>query len=101
MAPISAMTIYIALVLTAMQVGLATDVLARNTAFQNASFGFAVFAILGPLAMVLLIYCVGALEVLSTHVFGALVRVRYAKRIAPLDEVDAQLEFLRQVRGDT
>ncbi|KAL5051151.1 hypothetical protein BDW71DRAFT_203175 [Aspergillus fruticulosus] len=98
-APISAMTIYIALVLTAMQVGLATDLLGSNTAFQKASYGFAVFAILGPLAMVLFIYCVGALEVLSTHVFGVL-RARRARRIAPLDEVNAQLAFLREVRGD-
>ncbi|KAL4800858.1 hypothetical protein BDV19DRAFT_383878 [Aspergillus venezuelensis] len=48
-APISAMTIYIALVLTAMQVGLATDGLSENRAFQNASYGFTVFAIVAPL----------------------------------------------------
>ncbi|KAI3572904.1 hypothetical protein IWW34DRAFT_810936 [Fusarium oxysporum f. sp. albedinis] len=42
-------TVYIALVLTAMQVGLATDSLKENDAFQSASYGFTVFSILGPL----------------------------------------------------
>ncbi|KAK8863180.1 hypothetical protein PGQ11_009415 [Apiospora arundinis] len=46
---ISAATIFVALVLTAMQVGLATDRLQENDAFQRASYGFTVFAILGPL----------------------------------------------------
>ncbi|KAM0424168.1 hypothetical protein ACHAPT_010537 [Fusarium lateritium] len=40
--------IFIALVLTAMQVGLATDRLQGNTNFQRAAYGFTVFAILGP-----------------------------------------------------
>ncbi|KAI0476686.1 hypothetical protein F4859DRAFT_504245 [Xylaria cf. heliscus] len=48
-------TVYIAIVLTAMQVGLATDMLKDNTAFQRASYGFTVFAILGPLAACLLL----------------------------------------------
>ncbi|KAI1824111.1 hypothetical protein F4861DRAFT_507365 [Xylaria intraflava] len=43
-------TVYIAIVLTAMQVGLATDALAQNRAFQSASYGFTVFSIIGPLA---------------------------------------------------
>jgi hypothetical protein len=42
-------TIFFALVLTAMQVGLATDRLQASAAFQRASYGFTVFAILGPL----------------------------------------------------
>ncbi|KAM0278414.1 hypothetical protein ACHAQH_005169 [Verticillium albo-atrum] len=41
-------TVYIAIVLTAMQVGLATR-LQENKAFQSASYGFTVFSILGPL----------------------------------------------------
>lgn len=41
--------VYIAIVLTAMQVGLATKPLADNDAFQAASYGFTVFALLGPL----------------------------------------------------
>lgn len=43
--------IFIALALTAMQVGLATDRLQKSIAFQRASVGFTVFAILGPLCI--------------------------------------------------
>lgn len=42
-------TVYIAVVLTAMQVGLATEALQSNAAFQSASYGFTIFSILGPL----------------------------------------------------
>jgi hypothetical protein len=85
--------------MTAMQVGLATDSLAGNEASQNASYGFMVFAILGPLVMVLYVYFVGALEVLSTHAFGVF-RARRARRVGPLHGEDAQLDLLRQVRGN-
>lgn len=57
--PLTAATIYIALVLTAMQVGLATSHLGSNVSFQNASWGFTVFAILGPLIGVLVAGVVG------------------------------------------
>jgi len=53
-------TVYIAIVLTAMQVGLATKVLAENDAFQSASYGFTVFAIVGPLTsagFIVFIFC--------------------------------------------
>lgn len=53
-------TIYIAIVLTAIQVGLATKTLADNDAFQSASYGFTVFSILGPLAaagLIVLVFC--------------------------------------------
>ena len=43
--------VFIALVLTAMQVGLATDQLKANNSFMAASYGFTVFAILGPLCV--------------------------------------------------
>ncbi|KAK7749757.1 hypothetical protein SLS53_000336 [Cytospora paraplurivora] len=43
-------TVYIAVVLTAMQVGLATS-LADNSAFLTASYGFTIFSILGPLVV--------------------------------------------------
>jgi len=43
-------TAYIVVILTAMQLGLATRPLADNDAFHSASYGFAVFSILGPLA---------------------------------------------------
>ncbi|KAF2681818.1 hypothetical protein K458DRAFT_444641 [Lentithecium fluviatile CBS 122367] len=40
--------VFVALVLTAMQVGLATERLQSNTTFLQVSYGFTVFAILGP-----------------------------------------------------
>lgn len=48
-------TVYIAIVLTAMQVGLAADKLKGNSSFQSASYGFAVFSLLGPLVTIGLI----------------------------------------------
>lgn len=45
---IAAVTVYIIVVLTAMQVGLATDSLANNDSFQRACYGFTVFAITSP-----------------------------------------------------
>lgn len=45
-------TVYVVLVLTAMQVGLATTVLEGNTSFEYAAYGTAVFAMLGPLVAV-------------------------------------------------
>ncbi|CEF85645.1 unnamed protein product [Fusarium graminearum] len=53
-------TVYIAVVLTAMQVGLATEALQNNTAFQSASYGFTIFSIVGPLAatgLVMITFC--------------------------------------------
>ncbi|KAM7209827.1 hypothetical protein V8F06_014790 [Rhypophila decipiens] len=47
----AAATVFVALVLTAMQVGLATERLQGNAAFQQASYGFTIFAILGPLCV--------------------------------------------------
>ncbi|KAK1462743.1 hypothetical protein CMEL01_13854 [Colletotrichum melonis] len=41
-------TVYIAIVLTAMQVGFATD-LQDNTTFKSVSYNFTIFSILGPL----------------------------------------------------
>ncbi|KAM0798677.1 hypothetical protein BDR22DRAFT_881600 [Usnea florida] len=48
-------TVYIVVVLTAMQVGLAADRLKSNRSFQSASYGFTVFSILGPLVAAVLI----------------------------------------------
>ncbi|WQF87976.1 hypothetical protein CDEST_12990 [Colletotrichum destructivum] len=53
-------TVYIAIVLTAMQVGLATTALAENDAFQSASYGFTVFSIVEPVGttgLILLSFC--------------------------------------------
>ncbi|KAH6989560.1 hypothetical protein BKA56DRAFT_611817 [Ilyonectria sp. MPI-CAGE-AT-0026] len=52
---LTAATVYIVVVLTAMQVGLATGALGGNKAFQRASYGFTVFSILGPLICTVLI----------------------------------------------
>jgi ABC-type dipeptide/oligopeptide/nickel transport system permease component len=43
---------YITIVLTAMQVGLATSNLSQDSKFQSASYGFAVFSIIVPVIMV-------------------------------------------------
>jgi hypothetical protein len=46
--------IYITIVLTAMQVGLASEELMHNHGFNRAAYGFTVFSILGPLIVLLL-----------------------------------------------
>lgn len=48
-------TVYIVVVLTAMQVGLAVDKLKDNRSFQSALYGFTVFSVLGPLVAAVLI----------------------------------------------
>lgn len=57
--PLTATIVYVALVLTAMQVGLATNCLSDNLAFRRASYGFTVFSILGPLVAILLVGFIG------------------------------------------
>jgi len=57
LAPIVSFITYLAVVLTAMQVGLATDGLGTNGAFQRASYGFTVFSILSPPIIVGLFFC--------------------------------------------
>ena len=58
-AVLASATVYIAIVLTAMQVGPATDL--RNVdIFQSVSYGFTVFSILGPLvatSLIILAFC--------------------------------------------
>lgn len=52
--------VYIAVVLAAMQVGLGTQYLANNDAFQSVSYGLTILSILGPLVVVgllLLVFC--------------------------------------------
>lgn len=53
---LTAVTVYIAIVLTAMQVGLATDQVKMNQAFMNASYGLTVFSIMGPLIVMATIF---------------------------------------------
>ena len=45
-------TVYVSLVLAAMQVGLDTDYLGQSVQFQNASYGFSVVAILAPVSII-------------------------------------------------
>ena len=51
---------YMAIVLNAMQVGLATTRLSQNDGYQNASYGFSVFAITMPVIVVGLVVLVSA-----------------------------------------
>ncbi|KAH7215367.1 hypothetical protein DER44DRAFT_158222 [Fusarium oxysporum] len=69
-------TVYIAVVLAAMQVGLATETLKDDDAFQSASYGFAVFSILGPLI------CAGLIVLAFSYIFvqNWIVTVTYKKR---------------------
>jgi len=48
---IISLTAYVALALSAMQLGIATERLNGNNAFQQASYGLAVLSILGPLIL--------------------------------------------------
>jgi hypothetical protein len=45
---LAAITVYIVVVLTALQLGISTRMLADSTAFDRVSAGFAIFSILGP-----------------------------------------------------
>lgn len=56
----AAATVFVAVVLAAMQVGLATERLQHDAHFQNASYGFTVFCILGT-TCVLIVMVLGAL----------------------------------------
>ena len=67
-------TVYIVVVLTAMQVGLAADRLKYDRSFQSASYGFTVFSILGPLVAAVLITV--AFLVLFVHNWIATSRFR-------------------------
>lgn len=69
-------TVLLAVVLTAMQVGLATRALENNEAFQAASYGFTVFTLVGlasAAGIVLLQFCYFSID----NLFAT---VRYAKK---------------------
>jgi uncharacterized membrane protein len=51
-------SVYITIVLTAMQVGLATTRLNKDDGFQNASYGFTIFSIVAPLVGIIIIMLV-------------------------------------------
>lgn len=56
--PIASFTVYVAVVLAAMQVGLSTDRLSSSSVFQDVSWGFTVFAIIAPPAAFLAVFLV-------------------------------------------
>lgn len=76
---LAAATVYIAVVLSAMQVGLGTDRLANNDAFQAASYGFSVFAILGPIGAACFLILALLFKVIRNCMF-AVVSNREARR---------------------
>lgn len=80
--------VYITVVLTAMQVGLATDRLGKSDIFQNASYGFTVLSILTPL----LIFIVIVLNLFSLSVFNILATVCFKRRVERFRKVDLKAE---------
>ncbi|KAI2776453.1 hypothetical protein F4815DRAFT_449245 [Daldinia loculata] len=52
---LATVTVFIALILTAMQVALATDQIKANPRFMDVSYGFSIFAILAPLFVLFLV----------------------------------------------
>lgn len=79
---IATATVFVALVLTAMQVGLATERLQGNANFQHASYGFTVFAILGPICAFVLVV-LGALFNLVKDLPGVLQDILSNSQSAP------------------
>ncbi|KAF3929363.1 hypothetical protein ABW19_dt0201455 [Dactylella cylindrospora] len=67
---------YVVIVLTAMQVGLATERLQTNMPFQDVSYGIAVLAIVAPLALGVAIFAI----VLFIVVYNWIVTGAYEKR---------------------
>ena len=68
--------VYITIVLTAMQVGLATDRLGQSDMFQNASYGFTVFSILTPLIIIAIL----GLNFLSLAAFNVFATMSFKRR---------------------
>ncbi|CAH0047352.1 unnamed protein product [Clonostachys solani] len=53
---LATITVFIAIVLTAMQVGLATTLLSDNATFQSVSYGFTVFSLVAPLTVAAVVF---------------------------------------------
>lgn len=62
--------LYAALVLTAMQTGLSTEHLAGSAAFQKASWGFVIFTIISPIAVVAAVFFFVVVLVIINLVFA-------------------------------
>jgi hypothetical protein len=67
---------YVVIVLSAMQVGLATNHLQVNSAFQSATYGFTVFSILAPLIAGMLI----VLAVMALFIYNWIATTSYEKK---------------------
>lgn len=68
----AAAAVFVALVLSAMQVGLATERLQLDAKFQDASYGFTVFSIMGPIVAFGLMILGAILKFLITDLPAAL-----------------------------
>lgn len=68
--------VYITIVLTAMQVGLATDRLGQSDTFQTVSYGFTVFSIVAPLIIVAFL----AFNLLSLSAFNIFATISFKRR---------------------
>lgn len=79
-------TVYIALVLAAMQVGLGTKQLSDSRAFNEASYGFVVFAIIGPLAVMFAL----AMENCYVAMMNAAATMAYKRRRLGLMQKDGE-----------
>lgn len=77
-------TVYVAVVLTALQVGLTTKKLQDNEAFNQASYGFTLFAILSPIISVVLLG-LALLVALVPNFIKALHSGRSSKAPSPVD----------------
>lgn len=65
---LASVLVYIAIVLTAMQVGLGTDQLKDSAAFNAVSYGFTVFSIIGPLVIVVVVLLIFSIVFLSNFI---------------------------------
>ncbi|KAK3334171.1 hypothetical protein B0T19DRAFT_459783 [Cercophora scortea] len=96
-------TIFIALVLTAMQVGMGTPQLAEDEAFMNASYGFTVFSIVGPLGVVALVFVAGVYNFLvevPRLVRSSLSKARAGKRRRGVEVGDVEVNGGKAVDSD-
>lgn len=80
---ITATTVYTALVLTAMQVGLATEPLSSNESFRRASYGFTVFAIISPIIAVGFVVLIAIFMVLANWVSTTATQRRRQNELHP------------------
>ena len=81
--------IYLNIVLTAIQVGLATDRLGQSDMFQNASYGFTMFSVITPLIIIAIL----GFNLLSLSAFNIFATVSFKRRteLARWESVGTQI----------